>query len=117
VNSTPSDHVVVIANELRVMREAIGSTLADLRPEIRFLIIDPADLLPSVRGRAPDLVILSNLDLLDSFVATSWLLLPSNDGSSFLVSLAGRPPEVRRGGFHALIEAVDEAVRIGKMTE
>lgn len=108
--------LVLIANEHRSEREAIGFALKELRPEVEVLIVDPSELLETISKKAPILVILSRLEALLPVSLPSWMILPPEGANIALISMTGQEVRIEPAGLTQIIAIVDEAVRIQKMT-
>lgn len=69
---------IIVANELTSYRQAIATTIRELRPEVEVFEADPAVLDGEVARLGPDLVICSRVTCTVEQRATSWVELYPN---------------------------------------
>ena len=81
---------VLLANEPRAYREALGAALRALRPNDRIRVVEPARLAEALERCSPHLVVCSDLTLLVGPRLLAWAVLYPNGASHAELCLNGR---------------------------
>ncbi|MDQ3045421.1 MAG: hypothetical protein M3R06_09790 [Chloroflexota bacterium] len=105
---------VVVANEPRAYREAIGTVMRELRPDVEVVTVEPGDLDDEVFRCPPLLVVCSRLTDAVLAYCKSWIALYPNGESHAEISIGGRFITLADVAFDALMSLLDEAVAFGK---
>jgi len=104
---------ILVANEPLVYRDVLGSVLPRLRPSLRVLLVDPAELDAATARLRPRLVICSELtDSIRQFATTS-LVLDPHDANCAILDVDGQHQVLRNLRLTDLLAAVDAAVGHG----
>lgn len=100
---------VLVANEPRSYRQAIGATLQAMRPELEVLVVEPELLDYEVEHTGSDVVLCSEATPLVKACAVVWVDLYPGGGQLSVICAGGRCltcPDIR---LEDLIEVVDRA--------
>jgi hypothetical protein len=81
---------VIVANEPRAYREAIGLTLVELSPELEVTIVAPEELDGAVRRLCPHMVLCSELSAVVQAQAVTWIMLYPNGQPRVAVCIDGQ---------------------------
>src|SRR5215208_974242 len=102
------DHIrIMVANEPRAYREAIGSTLWELRPQTQVTIAAPEELDGEVLRLHPHVVVCSELTEAVREHAMTWIVLYPNGKPLVVVSIAGEethPVDLMVDGLVAIVD-------------
>lgn len=101
---------VVVANEPRSYREVMTETLSEIRPEIDFLLVDPAELARAVPGLLPDMVICDEATAVVQDNAPIWLELYPKQNPSSVLGFQNEVSTVENIQFSDILAIVDRAV-------
>lgn len=107
---------IFVVTRFRLTREAIGSAIEDLRPDLDVIVLDPSELPQAITERAPSLIVCSQREIALSNPALNWLLIPSDSENLAVVSIGDEGLRLEEASLPRIIAVVDEAVRIAKMT-
>jgi hypothetical protein len=108
----PGKTRVLVANEPRAYREVTAEALRRLRPDVEFVLADPADLEAEVSRLLPDVVFCNRATPAVRSGVPVWLeLYPDGEATSVL----GRGERISKFGdiqLPDLVEIVDRMVRL-----
>src|SRR5918999_3287539 len=104
---------VMVANEPRSYRETIACVLAELRPKVEVLTVEPRDLERELLRVLPQLVVCSRVTRLINREAPVWIeLYPDLASSESVVSIDGQRITYPDIDLEAVLSIVDEAERL-----
>ena len=103
---------VMVANEPRSYRETISYAIAELRPGIEVLTVEPEDLDDEVLRVSPQLVVCSQVTDLVEREAPAWIELYPDLGSESVVSLDGQMTIYPDMDLDTILSIVDETKRL-----
>lgn len=98
---------IVVGIEPRSYREAIATTVQDVRPHAEVVAVEPVALEQMVACHLPHLVVCSRLSEVVETRPLAWILLYPDGASVAVVSLAGQKATVPDLDFAGLLEVVD----------
>ena len=103
---------VMVANEPRSYRETIACVLAELRPKVEVLTVEPRDLERELLRVLPQLVVCSRVTRLINREAPVWIELYPDLGSESVVGFNGQRIVYPDIDLEAILSIVDEAERL-----
>jgi DNA-binding IclR family transcriptional regulator len=103
---------IVVANEPRVYREAIGSALEELRPNTQVLTTSPDELDREVLQFSPHIVVCSELTDTTRVHAVTWIVLYPRGTSQVVVSVDGDQTHATDLVVDNLLEIVDRTTAL-----
>jgi len=105
------DHIrIMVANEPRAYREAIGSTLWELRPQTQVTIATPEELDGEILRLHPHVVVCSELTEAVREHAMTWIVLYPDGKPLVVVSIAGEETHPADLMVDSLVEIVDRTI-------
>jgi hypothetical protein len=103
---------IMVAIEPRAYREAIGSTLRELRPETCVVIVLPEELDREVLRLHPHMVLCSELTATVREQALTWIVLYPDLKPLVMISVDGDEAHPTDLTVHGLVEIVDRTARL-----
>jgi hypothetical protein len=107
-----SEIKVMVANEPRSYRETIAYALAELRPDIEVLVVEPEDLEEELLRVSPHLVVCSRVTKLVEREAPAWIELYPDFGPESVVAIDGQMSIYPDMDLEAVLSIVDETERL-----
>ena len=103
---------IIVANEPRAYREAIGSTLRELRPETCVVIVLPEELDREVLRLHPHMVVCSELTAAVQEQALTWIVLYPDAKPLVMISVDGDETHPMDLMVDGLVDIVDRTTTL-----